>query len=697
MKIKTYVVTWNSVRQGLDDIISQIDNYSVINSDAPEQDGWHNLGLVWYYKQMHFALSDFIDNSKDEIFCWLAGDISSDNFKNIYRNARKVLQDKNNAIYAPHVTHEAWSKNAVFLKEYQTHMAYSTQTDGIFVFMTREHAALLKEYMDYLDSKEDLISMRSGWGLDYVWCSLAIYLKKYIVRDESFVVNHPAGSSYDHGKANAEMSVVMSRFGEFCKQKGMDSEKLGKIVSKISKRMSREEKFMSLDSFYVDELDAPFVIISINDNRIENKNNIRKVLDESKELNLDFLNATDVMQLKNFMESNKDFKLTWEGFKLGEIGCFGSHYIAWKELAKSKHDYLLILEDDAYLDESFLLNISKLYQELPKDYDFFSIYVDKNQEDRYKPTMSISKNLSRAYQDWSTLGYIVSKAGAKKALSYVKKHGMNEPVDWFLFRDSEKKGFNVYTPKPDVDLAIYIKDTTGSMVQGTMFFKDEKVKISQDFSEFLLKKGESKYSQIQQDMFALFVNKEKPGYFVEFGACDGKYLSNTYLLEKEYGWTGILAEPIQSYYKYLVVNRDCHTDSFCVGKNTGDLVDFTEVNIDSDMGLSGMTKHASYDHHAEVRKNNSTTYKVETISLKDLLDKYDAPEIIDYLSIDTEGSELEILTAYDFSRKFKCITVEHNGTENREKIYSLLSKHGYDRILTEYSKWDDWYINKEIM
>jgi FkbM family methyltransferase len=154
---------------------------------------------------------------------------------------------------------------------------------------------------------------------------------------------------------------------------------------------------------------------------------------------------------------------------------------------------------------------------------------------------------------------------------------------------------------------------------------------------------------------------------------------------------------ISSSDKDLKKNRDCHVDNFCVSKSTGELVDFTEVNVDSDMGLSGITKHASYDHHANTRKENSIKYKVETISLADLLDKYNAPDVIDYLSIDTEGSELEILKAYDFSRKFKCISVEHNGTKNREKIYDLLSSRGYDRILSDYSKWDDWYINKEIV
>jgi hypothetical protein len=82
----------------------------------------------------------------------------------------------------------------------------------------------------------------------------------------------------------------------------------------------------------------------------------------------------------------------------------------------------------------------------------------------------------------------------------------------------------------------------------------------------------------------------------------------------------------------------------------------------------------------------------------DLLISYDAPSKIDYLSIDTEGSEYEILSKFDFNRyQFRIITCEHNMNDSREKIYKLLSSKGYSRVCTELSKCDDWYINNEIV
>jgi hypothetical protein len=87
-------------------------------------------------------------------------------------------------------------------------------------------------------------------------------------------------------------------------------------------------------------------------------------------------------------------------------------------------------------------------------------------------------------------------------------------------------------------------------------------------------------------------------------------------------------------------------------------------------------------------------YQVETVSLGDLLVQYKAPAQIDYLSIDTEGSELTILRALNFNRwQFIVITVEHNWVQSaRDGIHSLLASHGYTRVLTECSQADDWYI-----
>lgn len=108
--------------------------------------------------------------------------------------------------------------------------------------------------------------------------------------------------------------------------------------------------------------------------------------------------------------------------------------------------------------------------------------------------------------------------------------------------------------------------------------------------------------------------------------------------------------------------------------------------------LSAISAFNYSDSRGKLREAGQT-YEVETISLADLLAKYDAPREIDYLSIDTEGSEYDILANFDFDRhEFAVITCEHNFTPIREKIYALLTSKGYQRKYPGLSRWDDWYV-----
>lgn len=212
---------------------------------------------------------------------------------------------------------------------------------------------------------------------------------------------------------------------------------------------------------------------------------------------------------------------------------------------------------------------------------------------------------------------------------------------------------------------------------------------SNDLIKLVEVKDKSK-SQLKQDLFVLLqTNFRENGFFVEFGATNGIDLSNTYLLEKEFNWKGILAEPAKVWHTDLEKNRRCSIEMNCVWSDSNSVLDFNEV-IEAE--LSTVKKYNDNDWAFKKRKNG-VGYKVKTISLVDLLIKHNAPKVIDYLSIDTEGSEYEILSNFDFdSYQFRVITCEHNYTKMREKIYDLLTSKGYKRKYIGLSKWDDWYI-----
>jgi len=198
------------------------------------------------------------------------------------------------------------------------------------------------------------------------------------------------------------------------------------------------------------------------------------------------------------------------------------------------------------------------------------------------------------------------------------------------------------------------------------------------------------YSQIGQDLAVLkHYNNKQSGFFVEIGASDGIALSNTYLLEKEFGWKGICVEALSTKFKVLCQNRP---NSQCFEKavfnKTGLTLKF-DIAHSFDM-LSGLSDYITTRWNERV-KTNCTTIDVKTITLTELLKQANAPAFIEYLSLDTEGSEFEILKVHDFSKyKFGLIDVEHNYIEpTRSQIRELLTKNGYTYIGA--NNFDDCY------
>jgi len=202
-------------------------------------------------------------------------------------------------------------------------------------------------------------------------------------------------------------------------------------------------------------------------------------------------------------------------------------------------------------------------------------------------------------------------------------------------------------------------------------------------------------SQLRQDLFVLSqLNFKKKGFFVEFGAADGFKLSNTYILEKNFNWKGIISEPAKIFHKKLTLNRHCVIEKRIIWKVSNQNLKFKETSIPD---LSTISKFSNSDNWSKRRGKKYKQYNLNTISLIDLLKKYKAPKVIDYLSIDTEGSEFEILKNFNFSMfTFKIITCEHNFTKNRQKIFNLLTQKGFVRKFKNLSQFDDWYINSKF-
>jgi hypothetical protein len=179
-----------------------------------------------------------------------------------------------------------------------------------------------------------------------------------------------------------------------------------------------------------------------------------------------------------------------------------------------------------------------------------------------------------------------------------------------------------------------------------------------------------------QDQWVIsMLNGKRGGYFIEAGGLDGIEQSNTYGLEKDYGWTGICFEPTPWLFELMVKNRSCICDNGCLAESHQE-VEFVVVD-QKVRGLGGILDCIRHPHAVNLKN----TIHILTEPLQSALERHGAPKIIDYLSLDAEGSEFRILKAFPFDRyMFRCITVETSDCNE------LLLANGYTQVLNPLYK-----------
>jgi FkbM family methyltransferase len=199
-------------------------------------------------------------------------------------------------------------------------------------------------------------------------------------------------------------------------------------------------------------------------------------------------------------------------------------------------------------------------------------------------------------------------------------------------------------------------------------------------------------SQAKQDIWVCEqLDNKKNGFFVDVGAHDGIFISNTFLLEKNFNWSGICIEADSNRFKDLCHNRDSINIPIAV-RNYSGTCDFTKACVGLNDGYVGV---------------NSRSGDIPCDTLHHILLANAAPRDIDYISLDIEGLELEVLSSFPFdSWNVNLWTIEHNmyvdGTTNKEKIYDIMTKAGYERVVEdakaqvggEMVPFEDWYKKK---
>jgi FkbM family methyltransferase len=187
----------------------------------------------------------------------------------------------------------------------------------------------------------------------------------------------------------------------------------------------------------------------------------------------------------------------------------------------------------------------------------------------------------------------------------------------------------------------------------------------------------SQYGQDKWISEEVFPGK-KHGYFIELAAGDGIFLSNTYFLEKNLGWKGLCIEPNKNSFNHLTNNRDC------------DCSDSVVMQDGFEVEFINYSKVTDYEHLlSTISGVSESPFPIESISnhtsvsLDTLLDKYNAPQTIDYISMDIEGSEIYVLQDFLPKNKRNILTwtIECNiGSPHEQSILHWMKTYGYNLI-----------------
>jgi FkbM family methyltransferase len=191
------------------------------------------------------------------------------------------------------------------------------------------------------------------------------------------------------------------------------------------------------------------------------------------------------------------------------------------------------------------------------------------------------------------------------------------------------------------------------------------------------------HSQHGEDylLFTLF-RRHAEGFYVDIGAFDGVHISNTYVFER-LGWRGICVEAHPGYFSLLERNRPGATcvQAACVGAGCPSKVRFQAEQLGL---LSGL--HADQTPNMERRYaargltfHGFDTIDVPALTLNQVLHRYAGERrIIEIVSLDTEGNELDILRGFDFSAwTVTAFVVEANSDEARRELTSFMRSRGY--------------------
>jgi len=358
---------------------------------------------------------------------------------------------------------------------------------------------------------------------------------------------------------------------------------------------------------------------------------------------------------------------------VGALGCKSSHLTILKKARDDGLNNVLILEDDFLLCKDFVNKYNNMVKDISEHKIYINmLYLGFRPLERCLET-SIP-NLKKVSNALTTHAYIVNKDFLDNLIKEIESSKCEIDVCYVNVQKKYSGIFGIYpcfaSQRPCFSDIECRHVNYGSIIE-----------LDNNYTPIVNKF----YSQYKQDqvVFNKFFSTKKEGFFLEIGADDGLRFSNCAFFEKTLGWKGIAVEARDSAYDKLIKNRDC----ICVNTVLSDkkeIADFQELS-GYGIGLSGLVNKYCPRHKerisCEIKNPNhkgSLIKKVQTTLLSDLLEKHGVVNI-DFLSIDTEGSELDILKTVDFDKyNIDVITIEDNYDD--PKLLKFFQDRKYDLI-----------------
>ena len=249
---KVVISIWDSAHQNTVQILDALRHHDISVIDSTQSglihDGIKSPNI--FFDQVEASINTLGD---EEYLTYISGDVSTSDWDRYIQQIEEVVGEMKPWVYSPYLTFEGYPREVSSIGSHpeKRGIDYGCITDGIVFTLHRNLALELLEFIKFARMSG---TFQVGWGLDWIWCTLAIYENKKILRDSRIPLLHPRSTSYDTVHALEEFRVIQELFIKFATKENKDLIKIRRIQHSINERIKGNLKFYALDKFYSESI-----------------------------------------------------------------------------------------------------------------------------------------------------------------------------------------------------------------------------------------------------------------------------------------------------------------------------------------------------------------------------------------------------------------------------------------------------------